>query len=129
MTCSPNCRSFAYGQIAFAPWGSIFRPLIVLNPEVDVPNTIREQLKTFPESFEICYWIGGDIAFLPGKNIIDYDTAVAKGYDKTPLEQSSGPLANGIDRDTQMALHVMQHLISEDPNERVHFVKQSLSVF
>jgi hypothetical protein len=128
MNNSTNCKTIAYGQIAFAPWGRIFRPLVVLNPNTDVPESIRDQLKTFPEGFEICYWIGGDIAFLPRKNIIDYETAVLRGYSKSPLEQSSKPLSNCMDRDTQMALQVMQHLMSEEPNERVYFLKQSLLV-
>ena len=77
------------------------QPLVVLNPYTDVPDYICEQWASFPPDFEVCCWIGGDITFLPSRNIIDYEHGVAEGYDQKPLTHCSAPLLNSVDRETQ----------------------------
>lgn len=122
-----------YHQVAFARWGNNVRPLVVLNPDTDVPADLREQQESFPASqdFQICCWIGGDIAFLPRHSIIDYETGVAEGYDATPLSRSSvlQPLDNYADRETQMAVEMMGSLLHASPAQRVQAVAHRMSFY
>lgn len=116
-----------YHRIAFAPWGDSFRPLVVLNPDTDVPSTIREQWAAFPSDFELCCWINGDITFIPRRKIIDYAQAVAEGYCEKPLERSAGPLLDSGDYATQTALQTMEYLLSAEPKQRAQAVMQGCS--
>jgi hypothetical protein len=64
--------------------------------------------QAFPEEFQICCWIGGDIAFLPRRKIIDFDVAFSKGYSEKPMARKSTlrPLTTAVERDTQIAMEI-----------------------
>lgn len=122
-----------YHQVAFAHWGSTVRPLVVLNPHTDIPTYLREQWEAFPpsEEFMVCCWIGGDIAFLPKRNIIDYKQGVEQGYNATPLSRCSvvRPLANFVDRETQMAVEMMDSMLDDTSEQLVRNVTRHMSFY
>ena len=128
MTSEVRSSSLCH-QVAFAPWGETMRPLVVLNPYKDVPDYVREQWAAFPPDFELCCWIGGEITFVPSRNIIDYDQGVAEGYDEKPLTRCSVPLLNSVDRETQMVLEMMGSVVKAAPKERVQAVTQRCSFY
>jgi hypothetical protein len=130
MTSEVRSSSLCH-QVAFAPWGETMRPLVVLNPYKDVPDYVREQWAAFPPDFELCCWIGGEITFVPSRNIIDYDQGVAEGYDQNPLarrSRRSAPRFNSFDRETQMVLEVMGNLVKAAWKERVQAVTRCCSL-
>lgn len=132
MSTSSNTAAL-YQEIAFAPWGSTFRPIVVLNPYTDVPEYIRKQWAALPSSqeFQICCWIGGDIAFLPLRNIIDYNLGVA-GYDEEltlAARKSTLCRRRPVERGTRMAMDMMKTMIDDSPEKRVQTVTRRLSFY
>ena len=124
-----SVSSSLYHQVAFARWGKTVRPILVLNPHTDVPMDIREEWASFPKAqdFQICCLIGGDLLYIPRRNIIEYHEGVAEGYDVPPLTKANRlPLEDTCDRETQISMELLAYLLHESPEKRVHAVTRSL---